>query len=67
MSIRFERVAKILIPDEDEKFSWWANYLWDNQKNMWRCTEANSGFHKKHGIGWELTDYEMLAMTLRYS
>lgn len=68
MSVRFERVAKILIPDENEQnFSWWAHYLWDESKQRWRCTDANAGFHTQHDLGWELTEQEMTLVVMRYA
>lgn len=69
MKISFDKIARIRINDivDDYNFTWWANYKWDDNKQIWHCTASNSGFHTHHNIGYELTAHEMTILVLQSS
>ena len=65
MSVYFEKLAKIRIPGDN--FTWWADYKWNKEHQLWFHEGSNSGFLSKHQLPHEMTEHEMLLIAMKYS
>ena len=67
MSVQLVKTVKFLIPDDgDRNFSWWAEYEWHSQNQIWFCKANNSGFMEKYNFPWQMTDQEMTFYMVKY-
>lgn len=75
MTAYLVKTMKFRIEVEDDNdlsqpfsFTFWADYEWDESKNLWECFKSNSGFHERFpDMPYTLTDDDMLTRVIKYS